>query len=161
MNHPERKPTRIPHYDYATPNYYFVTICTHEKQSLFGTVEHLNGYGQIAAELLLKIPEHFPHAVVDKFVVMPNHIHAILVLRETVQERGHSLPVIMGQYKAAVSKHIRKSLPSRKIWQKSYFDRIIRNEQGYREAWRYIDENPLRWYLNRGLAGSDSPEAIR
>ena len=90
MNHPNRKSTRIPNYDYATPNYYFVTICTHEKQCLFGSVEQLNGYGQIALELLLEIPNRYSHASIDKFVVMPNHIHAIIVLRETPQ--GGTIP---------------------------------------------------------------------
>ena len=158
MNHPERKANRIPNYDYATPNYYFVTICTHEKQCLFGTVEHLNGCGQIAQELLLEIPKRYAHAVIDKYVVMPNHIHAIIVLRELPQETGPSLPIIMAQYKSAVSKKLSKFLPERTIWQKSYYDRIIRNEQMYREIWQYIDENPLRWYLNRGLPIPDSPE---
>lgn len=98
MTHPERKANRIPQYNYAAPNYYFVTICTHEKQCLFGTVEQLNGFGQIAAELLLKIPEHFPNAYIDKFVVMPNHIHAIIILKETPAEQGKSLSIILGQY---------------------------------------------------------------
>ena len=160
MNHPERKANRIPNYDYATPNYYFITLCTHERQCLFGTVEHLNGYGQIAQELLLEIPKRYSHAVVDKFVVMPNHIHAIIILRELPQEPGPSLPIIMAQYKSAVSKRLGKYLPGRKIWQKSYHDRIIRSEQMYREVWQYIDTNPIRWYVNRGLPIPDSPEDI-
>ena len=160
MNHPNRKPTRIRNYDYATPNYYFVTICTHEKQCLFGSVEQLNGYGQIAQELLLEIPKHYPHASIDKFVIMPNHIHAIIVLQETPQGSGQSLPAILAQYKSAVTKKLANFLPGRKIWQKSYYDRIIRNEQMYREVWQYIDENPLRWYLNRGLPVPDSPEVF-
>ena len=157
MRHPERKATRIPQYVYSTPNYYFLTICTHEKQCLFGTVENLNGYGQIAAELLTKIPEHFPNATIDKYVVMPNHIHAIIILHEVPSEQEKSLSVILGQFKAAVSHKIHQTMPNRKIWQKSYFDRIIRNEQGYQEAWRHIDENPARWYVNRGLPCPYSP----
>ncbi len=158
MMHPERKATRIPGYDYATPNYYFITICTHEKQCLFGSIEHLNGYGQIAHDLLLEIPKHYPGVSVDKFVVMPNHIHAIIIIREQPAATEKSLPTIMAQYKSAVTKAIVHSLPNRKIWQKSYFDRIIRTDQGYRAAWKYIDENPLRWYLNRGLPVPDSPD---
>ena len=158
MKHPERKPTRIPGYDYATPNYYFVTICAHEKQCLFGTVEQLNGYGQIALDLLLEIPKHYPNAIIDKYVVMPNHIHAIIILRELPGEMGKSLPIMMAQYKSVVSKRLSQSLQGRKIWQKSYYDRVIRNEEGYQQAWRYIDENPLRWYLNRGLPIPNSPE---
>ena len=160
MNHPERKANRIPGYDYATPNYYFVTICTHEMQCLFGSVEHLNGYGQIALEHLLEIPSHYRNVTIDKFVVMPNHIHAIIILRELPGGKTPSLPIIMAQYKSIVSKKLRKHLPGRKIWQKSYHDRIIRNRQMYQEVWRYIDENPLRWYLNRGLPVPDSPEDV-
>ncbi|MBQ4550806.1 MAG: transposase [Oscillospiraceae bacterium] len=160
MNHPERKQNRIPGYDYATPNYYFITICTHQKQCLFGTVEHLNGYGQIAADLLLKIPEHFPLVTVDKFVVMPNHIHAIIILQDASTDARKNLSVIIGQYKAAVSQKLHGAMPGRIIWQKSFYDRIIRNEQGYQEAWHYIDENPVRWYVNRGLPYPHSPDDI-
>lgn len=160
MTHPERKANRIPKYDYSTPNYYFVTICTHEKQCIFGSVENLNGYGQIAAELLLKIPEHFPNAAMDKYVVMPNHIHAIIILRDAPAEHRKSLSIILGQYKAAVSQKLHRSMPGRKIWQKSFHDRVIRSEQGYLEAWRYIDENPVRWYANRGLPCPYSPEDV-
>jgi REP element-mobilizing transposase RayT len=158
MNHPERKPNRIPQYDYSLPNSYFVTICTHEKQCIFGSVEQLNGFGQIATELLLQIPKHFPNAAIDKYVIMPNHIHAIIVIQDVPGASAKSLSVIIAQYKSAVSKHLAACLPDKKIWQKSFYDRIIRNEQGYQEAWRYIDENPLRWYWNRGLPIPDSPE---
>ncbi len=158
MTHPERKATRIPGYDYATPNYYFVTICTHQKQCIFGSVGQLNGYGQIAQELLLDIPKYYSNVIIDKYVIMPNHIHAIIVLQEQPQEQEKSLSIIISQYKSAVSKKLKTALPGRIIWQKSFYDRIIRNEQGYREAWLYIDENPLRWYLNRGLPVPDSPE---
>ena len=78
MNLPQRKPNRIPDYDYSTPGAYFITICTHNRNCLFGTVENLNGFGQIAAEVLLEIPKHFPHSSVDKFIVMPNHIHLLV-----------------------------------------------------------------------------------
>ena len=160
MNHPERKANRIPGYDYATPNYYFITLCTHERQCLFGTVEHLNGYGQIAQELLLEVPKRYPHALVDKYVIMPNHIHAIIILKDLPGQSTPSLTTIMAQYKSIVSKRLGRYLPGRKIWQKSFHDRIIRNEQMYREVWRYIDENPVRWYVNRGLPFPNSPEDI-
>lgn len=159
MHHPERKPNRIPQYDYSLPNYYFVTICTHQKQSLFGTVEQLNGFGQIAADLLLNIPKHFPNAIVDKYVVMPNHIHAIIILQDSPDGRK-DLSIILGQYKAAVSQKLHRALPGRTIWQKSYYDRILRDEADYRAAWKYIDENPIRWYWNRGLPIPYSPEDI-
>ena len=160
MDHPERKATRIHGYDYATPNYYFITICTHEKQCLFGTVEQLNGYGQIALDHLLEIPKRYPHVAIDKFVVMPNHIHAIIVIQDVPGASAKSLSVIIAQYKSAVSKHLAACLPDRKIWQKSFYDNVIRSEKGYQAAWRYIDENPVRWYINRGLTIPYSPEDV-
>ena len=158
MNHPERKPNRIPQYDYSLPNYYFITICTHQKQCLFGTPNQLNGFGQIAAEMLAAIPKHFSNASVDKYVIMPNHIHAIIILRNTTPDFGKDLSTIVGQYKSAVSQKLHQVMPGKTIWQKSYYDHIIRSETGYRNAWRYIDENPVRWYVNRGLPVPYSPE---
>ena len=160
MHHPERKPNRIPQYDYSLPNYYFITICTHQKQCIFGTVKQLNGFGQIAAELLLHIPKHFPNAIVDKYVVMPNHIHAIIILRDASPDARKDLSVILGQYKAAVSQQLHRSMPGRTIWQKSFYDHVIRSEKGYQAAWCYIDENPVRWYINRGLPVPISPNDI-
>ncbi len=160
MHHPERKPNRIPYYDYSLPNYYFVTICTHQKQCMFGSVEQLNGFGQIAEDYLLQIPSHFPNAIIDKYVIMPNHIHAIIILQDTSIDARRDLPVIIGQYKAAVSQKLHRAMPGRIIWQKSFYDRIIRNEKGYREAWQYIDENPVRWYFNRGLHVPYSPNDV-
>lgn len=160
MSHPERKRNRIPKYDYATPNSYFVTICTHQRQCIFGTVEQLNGFGQIAKELLVRIPQHFPNASVDKYVIMPNHIHAIITLHAVSPDIQKDLSVILGQYKAAVSQRLHKAFPNKTVWQKSFYDNVIRSEKGYQAAWRYIDENPVRWYINRGLPIPYSPEDV-
>ena len=160
MHHPERKPNRIPQYDYSLPNYYFVTICTHQKECIFGTADQLNGFGQIAAEHLTDIPQHFPNAIVDKFVVMPNHIHAIIILRDASADIRKNLSIIIGQYKATVSQKLHQTMPGKTIWQKSFYDHIIRSEKGYQAAWRYIDENPVRWYINRGLPVPFSPDDV-
>jgi REP element-mobilizing transposase RayT len=160
VSHPERKRNRIPKYDYATPNSYFVTICTHQRQCIFGTVEQLNGFGQIAKELLVRIPQHFPNASVDKYVIMPNHIHAIITLHAVSPDIQKDLSVILGQYKAAVSQRLHKVFPNKTVWQKSFYDNVIRSEKGYQAAWRYIDENPVRWYINRGLPIPYSPEDV-
>ena len=84
----ERKPTRIPGYDYATRNYYFITICTHERQCIFGTPNKLNTMGVMAQECIIKIQDIFPSVRVDKYVVMPNHIHAIIVLEPGDKKRA-------------------------------------------------------------------------
>ena len=138
---PKRKSPRLEHFDYAQPGYYFVTICTKDKQCLFGTPGQPNLMGLIAHECLFDIPFHFPKVSVDKCVVMPNHIHVILKLNDHSTE----LSAIIGQYKSAVTRTIRKRTPCTAIWQTSYHDHIIRNEADYQRIWLYIDANPFRW----------------
>ena len=82
MDLPNRKSPRIPNYDYSLPNYYFVTICTHNKKCYFGTSSFLNEFGKIAEECILNISKRYPGVLVDKYVIMPNHIHVILIFDE-------------------------------------------------------------------------------
>lgn len=153
MGLPNRKPTRLANYDYSNQNYYFVTICTYNKLKLFGDVNELNVVGEIAKNELLNIPNHFEGIRVDKYIIMPDHIHAIIIIGcNDEPERSRPFPTlstIVGLYKSGASKRIHEIKPNIKIWQKSFNDRIIRNEQGYREAWQYIDENPLKWEANK------------
>ena len=138
---PKRKSPRIPGYDYATPNYYFITICTHEKNCIFWSGGKLNTFGQIAFDEAMQISAHFPGNRVDSFVVMPNHIHMILV----VEPGGTDATVVIGQYKSQVSKEIHKIDPKRKIWQTSFHDHGIRNYRQYHHIREYIETNPMRW----------------
>ena len=138
---PTRKPTRIPNYDYATPNYYFVTICCHEKLCVFGNVDQPNLCGKIAEACLNQIPSVFPNVVVDKAVVIPNHVHAIVVLKDDQV----NLSTVIGKYKAAVTRAIREKEPNKIIWQRSFHDHIIRNQKRYELIWSYIDTNKYRW----------------
>ena len=138
---PKRKSPRILGYDYATPNYYFITICTHEKNCIFWSGGKLNTFGQIAFDAAMQISAHFPGNRVDSFMVMPNHIHMILV----VEPGGTDATVVIGQYKSQVSKEIHKIDPKRKIWQTSFHDHGIRNYRQYQHIREYIDTNPMRW----------------
>ena len=139
---PSRKHPRLKAFDYSKPNYYFVTICTQDKICLFGSSEKRNLFGKIAEEGILQIHSHFPNARVDKFVVMRNHVHMILVL----DGDGASLPTVIGQYKAYVTKKIREKEANRQVWQTSFHDHIIRNQQAYEKIWLYIEANPLNWH---------------
>ena len=138
---PRRKSPRIPGYDYATPNYYFITICTHEKRCIFWSKGNLSPLGQIAYDILMQIPAHFPKNSVDSFVVMPNHIHMILV----VEPEGADARVVIGQYKSSVSKEIHKISPGLRVWQTSFHDHGIRSEADYQRIRSYIETNPMRW----------------
>ncbi|MGN0999400.1 MAG: hypothetical protein ACI4PO_07605 [Faecousia sp.] len=95
-----RKHPRMRNYDYSQPGFYFITICTKEKKSIFGEPGCPNRYGQLAHQGLRNIEEHFRDVRVDKCVVMPNHIHAIVVLSGSTT----TLSAVIGQYKSAVNK---------------------------------------------------------
>ena len=143
MNFPERKSPRIPGYDYATPNYYFVTICTHEKVCLFGKPNQLNQMGQIAKEHLRQIPCIYPAIKLDKYVVMPNHVHAILIVEDSIGNKD--LISAVGQYKMSVTKRIRSQYGPINVWQRSFHDHVIRNQRSYEKIWLYIEDNPRKW----------------
>ena len=146
MDLPKRKSPRIPGYDYGMPNYYFITICTHEKQCIFGNPGRLNTFGKIAEENLLLIPRLHPRIQLDKYVVMPNHIHGIFIVKaENANDGLKDLSMVIGQYKMSVTKRIRKSESEKRVWQRSFHDHIIRNQSSYEKIWLYIENNPLKW----------------
>ena len=138
---PVRKNPRLKDYDYTTQNYYFVTICTHNKQCLLGKPSELSALGKIAEKHLQEIPTHFPGVIVDKYVVMPNHIHGILIF----PGENANLSAVVGNYKAAVTRSVQKEYANRIIWQRSFHDHIIRNQADYERIWQYIEGNPGKW----------------
>ena len=142
-----RKSPRLKKYDYSQCGMYFVTICTHEKRRLFGDINMLNTFGCIAETELLEIGQHHNSVSVEKYVVMPNHIHAVIFIDHR-QENTPSLSQIIGWYKAGVSRKIRIIEPNLVVWHRSFYDRVIRNEKEFLNIWTYIDENPLRWELD-------------
>lgn len=143
MNLPKRKSPRIPRYDYSLSNYYFITICTHEKKCLFGKPGTLNLFGQYAEQCIQSIPLVYPEIELDKYVIMPNHVHAILVI--SGMKEAKSISTIIGQYKIAVTKKIREIHPDMDVWQRSFHDHVIRNQAGYEKIWQYIENNPVKW----------------
>ena len=143
MDFPKRKSPRIPGFDYSSVNYYFVTICTHDKQCIFGNPGNLNWMGEIEEENLCMISVLYPQIKLDKYVVMPNHIHAILAVTDDGMKVDIS--TVLGQYKMSVTKKIRIKKPDFMVWQRSYHDHVIRNQAGYEKIWTYIDSNPLKW----------------
>ena len=115
--------------------------------------------GKCAEECLLKIPQIHPQIRLDKYVVMPNHIHAIF----DVQESGKNadLNVIIGQYKMAVTKRIREFKPDFEVWQRSYHDHVIRNQSRYERIWNYIEDNPRKWEEDCFYMSADKNERLR
>lgn len=156
MTMPKRKPQRLKGYNYSAAGYYFITICTQDKQHLFGDGKvfvgadiirpHLPGLtalGKTVNETIQDIPNHYPGVSVDKYVVMPNHIHMILRLEENgrmISAPTKSISTIIGQMKRVSSK-----LAGRPLWQRGFYDHIIRDEADYLRIWDYIDTNPAKW----------------
>lgn len=149
MSLPKRKLPRLSNFDYSSENYYYVTICTHNSEKLFGMPNQLTVYGKIAEKHILNIANHYEGISLDKYVIMPNHIHAIIVIGcDPEAERSRPFPTlhtILGLYKSGVSREIHQISPQLKVWQKSFFDKIIRNQEAYLEVYRYIEENPIKW----------------
>ena len=137
-----RKPTRIPNYDYSSENYYFITICTHNRKCIFGIPDQLSKIGTIAYQEIEAIPLHYESVYIDKFVVMPNHVHMIMVL-----SNGNNADAkqIIAQYKAGVTRKVRNIYPDINIWQRSFNDNIISNQNSYEKIWLYIEGNPQNW----------------
>ena len=136
-----RKSPRIPNYDYSSENYYFITICTHNRRCIFGSPEKLSRIGNIVKDHINRIDQHYENVHVDKYVVMPNHVHMILAL-----EKGSApVPEIIGQYKSVVTREIHKRQWKGAVWQASFHDHIIRNQTAYEKIWLYIDANPVNW----------------
>ena len=181
-----RRSIRLKGYDYASPGAYFVTMCAVDRKCLFGEVVadamRANACGDIVAACWNEIPAHFPSVRLDAFVLMPNHMHGILIIVDedatdcrgttcraptdtagpTAQRFGaptaQSLPTVVRSFKAAVTRRVRElaGKPDLEVWQRNYYEHVIRNEDSLTEIRRYIQENPLRWAVDR-----ENPANIR
>ena len=165
MGQPQRKNIRLANWDYAATAYYHVTFCTHEKKKTLGRVirtedtddravtpgqpveSHyavsLSSLGKACFDSIMDTAEHYDGFTVDKFVIMPNHIHMLVKVDE--REARASLGTFVGRVKSGASRAA-AALGCGKIeWQRGYYDHIIRGEADYVETWKYIDENPAKW----------------
>ena len=137
-----RKPTRIPNYDYSRNNYYFITVCTQSRKSIFGMPGQHTDMGKIVENHILNLPGYYENVLVDKYVVMPNHVHMILVMNG---QNNPNASLVIGQWKRGITKEIRQQYPQYVVWQRSFHDHVIRNQAGYEKIWMYIDSNPVNW----------------
>ena len=146
LDRPMRKSPRISNFDYARDNYYFVTICTYDKRCIFGSINSISRYGKIAAESIRNLSGRYSGVKIDKFVVMPNHVHIIIIIGcNNKFEQNPSLEQVVGLYKSGVSREIHKLNSDISVWQRSFHDHVIRNQADYERIWSYIDTNPIRW----------------
>jgi putative transposase len=170
---PNRRSVRIEPFDYAQPAAYFITICAHANRNIFGEIVsetmRLNALGKIVEESWRALPSHFSNIRLAAHVFMPNHLHGIVSIQDTVrrspQKTGSdvlvyppgarrfgagvrsSIPTIVRSFKSAVSKKARAMLrkPLFQVWQRGYHEHIIRNQDDFEETCEYIRLNPMRW----------------
>jgi REP element-mobilizing transposase RayT len=162
--------TRLKNWDYSAAGFYFVTICTRGRGCFFGDVvdgeAKLTEIGAKAKDFWEEIPSHFAHARLDKYVVMPNHMHGIVVLDNHNVETRHgaslpnrfgplkagSLSAIIHAYKASVTRWGNKNGHRYFSWQPRFYEHIVRNEEDLNRIRKYIAENPLKWELDKESA---------
>ena len=175
MKRQKRKLNRLKDYDYSTCGYYYVTICIRDKVSVFGEIKNetmvLNHFGKIAGRRWREIPEHYENVGIDSYVIMPNHIHGIIIIKPydnntSVGTEQCSVPTVIGKkssskkygllskiiksFKNTVIKDVREIDPDFDFgWQRSFYDHIIRKDDVLTEIRKYIAENPLKWYLDQ------------
>jgi REP element-mobilizing transposase RayT len=162
-----RRSIRLPEYDYSRPGAYFVTMVTYRRECLFGGIRngkmYLNEAGQIVLDMWNFLPARYPTVTLGTAVVMPNHFHGIVVineppvgvihelpLRETqsrAQRRRMTLPLVAGYFKMNSAKQINKLLNSSgiPIWQRNYYEHIIRNDDEHNRIHLYIESNIDKW----------------
>lgn len=153
MDMPKRKKVRLENYDYSKPGAYFITLCVKDRKAILSDIAvgasiarpkeiRLTNVGEIVKSAIENIPQHYSAITVDNYVIMPDHIHLLLQLHGDKNGRPMVAPAInrvIQQTKGYVTKQIGFS-----IWQKSYNDHIVRNEQDYKSIWEYIENNPFK-----------------
>lgn len=176
---PRRVSLRLPNFDYSQEGAYFVTICVNGRAYLFGEIVdgemNLNEYGEIVAATWDDLPSYNAAIGLDAFVVMPNHVHGIIVIMgvefarpdsgsfiKTGEEtpplqKTPSLGQIVGYYKYQTTSRINALMNASgsTIWQRGYYEHVIRDETSLNRLREYITYNPLRWHLDR-----ENPQAL-
>ena len=149
---PQRKSPRLKDYDYSESGAYFITICTHQRQYLFGAIQSermfLSSFGEFAVACWDVIPDHYADVELDGFVIMPNHVHGIIVFPGRSDFKTILGRVVNG-YKGAVTARIRQAQPGLIVWQRGYHDHIIRNDADLNRLREYIENNPAKWEADK------------
>ena len=169
-----RRSLRLSDYEYGTTGAYFVTVCTKDRIPLFGEIDHsemrLNEFGNIVTACWFDLSHHFPNIQLDTFIVMPNHVHGLIEITDEFSETPvgaqHAAPVpgaklrtstpnvqrgslaaIVRCFKAASARRINLSagMPGTTIWQRNYYEHVIRGELELQRVREYIVNNPVRW----------------
>lgn len=161
MNLPVRRSARLKNYDYSSPGAYFITVCTHKRKAILSHIvgeihespeNILTDYGLIVKNIIESLPARFDVSI-PKYVIMPNHIHMIVqiypekraVHEPPLRSERSVMDKLVGFMKMNASKKIHLTGGNKTVWQRSYHDHIIRNENDYKNIWLYIDSNVRLW----------------
>ena len=177
MELPQRKQNRIENYDYSQQGAYFITICTQDRKKILSkisvgtplpgcpektyiedghprtgvpTIELLR-HGEIANKFVRQMDAFYDHLSVDKYVIMPDHIHFLITIHDGHPGRGvptrtSVIARFVGTFKRFCNKEYGEN-----IWQSRYYDHVIRNQQDYNEIWEYIENNPRKWAMMKDM----------
>ena len=158
---PQRKQIRLKDYNYSQNGYYFITICTHNRQNLFGKIVGAtlcgrpNNPDKMIEKWLLELENKFSGVKICEYIIMPDHVH--FIISKTGDHIGSPLPDIIGWFKTMTTNEYITNVKNnifptfdKNIWQRNYYEHIIRNENDYIAAAEYILKNPLKWELVRG-----------
>lgn len=173
-NKHHRRSIRLKGYDYSQAGAYFITICTHQRECLFGAIANsvmeLNDYGQILSEEWMRSSQIRQEIELDAWVVMPNHFHGLVIIRQiekstrNVRANGRSplpgvappmkprsLSSLIAGFKSVVTKRINiaRNTPETPVWQPNYYEHIIRDESSLQQIRQYILTNPQSWELDQ------------
>ncbi|MFH1062156.1 MAG: transposase [Candidatus Omnitrophota bacterium] len=173
--YPKRKQIRLKNYDYSQPGYYYITICIDNRECIFGDIIdnriYLNNVGKMVDQTLRTLPEYYQNITIDNYIVMPNHIHGIIqivgagfpcpnnIINQSIHNHDNNNPIngrgnhaptinyIIGYFKYQSTKQINKlqNTPGKKIWQRSFYDHVIRTNDSLNKIREYIVNNPATW----------------
>lgn len=151
MELPKRKINRLADYDYNQNGAYFITICTQDRKPILSQIVGDGSpvpktAGLIAEKTIMQITEKYPSVSVEKHVIMPDHIHILLRIDNGTGNPSPTLGNIIGWYKYQVTKEVNRQnyTAGEKLFQRSYYDHVIRNQQDDNAVWEYIEQNPRK-----------------
>jgi len=164
-----RKTMRLKEFDYSNPGAYFVTIVTHDRACLFGAIQNnemcLNQFGQVVYHTWSDLPKHYKQVDLGAFCIMPNHVHGIIILNDNIVQAGRcgwqknlayssrptpsTVPLfeVLRAFKSFSAKHIntKRKMVGTPVWQRNYYEHIIRDEDDFQRIQFYIENNPANW----------------
>lgn len=165
----KRQPNRLKDFDYSTNGAYFITICTKDRKCIFGEIVgdgvldvpkiHLSVYGNIVNQRIIEMNNIYANINIEKYAILPNHIHLLIRINNSGTSRKPSptnavIPLFVSALKRLTNKQIGEN-----IWQRSYHDHIIRDENDYLNIWEYINSNALKWQDDKYYNGGGTNES--